>query len=247
MRDLIFCMTHLRTPYDGKLLRVWQEMIEYQNTTPFDLLIVDSASPLSLTDYLMWPEEWKWHAVNDDSRPVVRGPRDILCFGNALGHPHHDGVTSGAGSDRALMAGFQCAIDSGYDRAVYLEMDLLLARSIPFDMMTKPAACLPLVHHGKFPETGLFIADCKDMKERDFVSRYNWRGPCWPEGEYRQWQIYGDDLQLLPIKGGRDKYETAPENLAKRWPGAQWLTHAKPETMKEFLRMNLFEVLAETL
>ncbi len=149
-----------------------------------------------------------------------------------------------------MMMGFQTAIGSGYDRVVYLEMDLLFARPLQeaFDMMTKPAACLPLIDHGKFPETGLFIADAVHMERIGFIKRYNWRGPCAPEGELRQWKIYGDDLQFLPLPGMRDEGRTKPENLARDWPnGIAWLTHCTRETNKEFLEMNNFPHLAAML
>lgn len=237
-RDLVFCMTHLRNPYDGKLLRVWQEMLEPQGC---DLLIVESKSPHALSPYLQG--EWDDREIPDADGWHMRvvTPRTVLRFEDALGHPFHDGVTHGSGSDRAMMMGFRTAINSGYDRVVYLEMDLLFARPLAeaFAMMTKPAACLPLIGHGKFPETGLFIADCKHMRAIDFVNRYNWRGPCSPEGELRQWQIYGDDLQFLPFKGCRDEGSTKPENLRRDWPnGMDWITHAHPETAMEMLRMN---------
>ncbi len=251
MRTLIFCMTHLRTETEGRLLRIWQEMLEYQNTFPFDLLIVDSASPQPPGCFLMWGHEWLHVDIpDDDAQMVLREPRTILKFRDKRGHPFHDGVREACGSDRALMMGFQTAINSGYDRVVYLEMDLLFARSLQdaFDMMTKPAACLPLVSHGKFPENGLFIADCKHMQNINFVERYNWRGPCSPEGELRQWRIYGDDCQLLPFRGSRVGAEMSPEQLKRDYPdGIDWITHATIPTLQEFLRMNNFPHLAEIL
>ncbi len=149
-----------------------------------------------------------------------------------------------------MMMGFQTAINSGYDRVVYLEMDLLFAPRLneAFAMMTKPAACLPLVDHGKFPETGLFIADCAHMQKIDFVNRYNWRGPCSPEGELRQWRIYGDDLQFLPFRGARDSGQTKPGELAANWPdGIDWITHATMPVYADFLRLNDFPELAELI
>ncbi len=251
MHTLVFCMSHLRTEAEGKLLRIWQEMREYLDTFPYDLLIVDSASPLPVEDFIMWPKEWHWSVLWDWSDDIrLSGPRSVIHFNNALGHPFHDGVRQASGSDRAMMMGFQAAINSGYDRVVYLEMDLLFARPLQdaFDLMTKPAACLPLVSHGKFPETGLFIADCRYMREIKFVERYNWRGPCSPEGELRQWRIYGDALEFLPFKGCRDGGLTKPGDLARYWPdGIAWITHASLETDAEFLRLNGFPHLAEML
>jgi hypothetical protein len=249
MRTLIFCMTHLKNETDGKLLRIWQEMIEYQNTFPFDLLIVDSASPLPVRKWLLWQHEWRLTTIDDFEHLIIGGPRNIIHFTNALGHPFHDGMREASGSDRAMMMGFQTAICSGYDRVVYLEMDLLFARPLQdaFDLMIRPAACLPLIGHGKFPENGLFIADCEHMKAIDFIERYNWRGPCSPEGELRQWRIYGDDVQLLPFKGCRGCV-TKPEDLKMMFPnGMDWITHANIPTLQAFLWQNNFPHLAEML
>lgn len=244
-------MTHLRTETEGKLLRVWQEMLEEQNPFAFDLLVVDSKAPLHPADYLMWSDEWQVQIIDDFEQLLVSGPRNLIHFTNALGHPFHDGVREASGSDRALMMGFQTAVNSGYDRVVYLEMDLLFARPLQdaFDLMTKPAACLSLVSHGKFPENGLFIADCEHMKVINFIERYNWRGKTFPEGELRQWRIYGDDVQLLPFRGCRDGGATAPDDLwVKWWPeGIAWLTHAQIPTLAAFLRFNNFPHLAELL
>ncbi len=136
-----------------------------------------------------------------------------------------------------MMMGFQTAINSGYERVVYLEMDLLFARPLAeaYAMMTKPAACLPLVGHGKFPETGLFIADCKHMDAIRFVERYNWKGPCSPEGELRQWRIYGDELQFLPFDGARG------------YAGKDWTTHVTREQAIEFLKANNFSAVGDLL
>jgi len=240
-------MSYLKNETDGRLLRIWQEMIEAQNKFPFDLLIVDSKAPLNPTNYLRWEDRWQVHMIDDFEQLLISGPRNLIHFTNALGHPFHDGVREASGSDRALMMGFQTAINSSYDRVVYLEMDLLFGRPLQdaFDLMTKPAACLPLVSHGKFPENGLFIADCEHMQRINFIERYNWRGPCSPEGELRQWRIYGDDVQLLPFKGGRDGGATRPEELSAKYPeGIDWITHATLETMGEFLRMKGFPDLA---
>ncbi len=226
-------MTHLRTEWDATLLGIWRQMLEPQGC---DLLIVESKSPYEgLPD---WP---RTEIPDDDAQMAVSGPRNILAFRDKRGHPFHDGVLAGAGSDRAMMMGFQTAINSGYERVVYLEMDLLFARPLSeaFAMMTKPAACLPLVSHGKFPEVGLFIADCQHMREIDFVARYDWKGPTRPEGELRQWRIYGDDLQFLPFRGCRDANLMTPQALRRSYPdGIDWLTHVYPETALEFCRMN---------
>lgn len=229
-------MSHLRTDYEGRLLRVWQQMLEELNG-PQDLLIVDSASPLPISDYLDLTRPWYLQIAHDDQQMKTKGDRSIIRFNDKRGHPFWDNVTHGSGSDRAMMMGFQTAINSGYERVVYLEMDLLFARPLAeaYAMMTKPAACLPLVGHGKFPETGLFIADCKHMDAIRFVDRYCWRGPCSPEGELRQWRIYGDDLQFLPFDGARG------------YAGKDWTTHVTPDIARAFLKDNMMPHLAEML
>ncbi len=251
MRCLIFTMTFLKDQYAGKLLRIWQELIEWQNVGSYDLLIVDSPAVHRPQEFLKWPEEWaEYHIPNDDFQMKVQDPRTILSFKDARGHPYHDRVTHGSGSDRAMMMGFQTAANSGYDRVVYIENDLLFCKPVDwcFDQMTKPAACLPLVGHGKFPETGAWFADVKHMQSIGFVEKYNWRGPCWPEGEKRQWDIYGDDLEFLPLIGRRDEFSTKPEMLARKFPdGIDWLTHFQPSTGAAFLKMKGFAELGEML
>lgn len=250
-RTLIFCMSFLRNPYDGALLRIWQELIEWQNKGSYDLLIVDSPAKHSPTEFLNWPEEWRIQDIpDDDAQMMISGPRDILRFKNALGHPFHDGITHASGSDRAMMMGFQTAANSGYDRVVYIENDLLFFKPVDwcFEQMTKPAACLPPVSHGKFPETGAWFADVRHMQAIDFVKRYNWKGPCAPEGERRQWDIYGDDLEFLPLKGRRDMFGTPADMIERKFPdGLDWLTHFQPPTGAAALRMNGYPELAEML
>ncbi len=251
MRTLVNAMTHLRTPQEGKMLRVWQELFEWCNGTHHDLLLVDSMAPHKPIDFLWNKQDWKtqW-LVNDEHLPALTGHRTIAAFHNALGHPFHDAVRQGSGSDRAWMKGIEIAIANNYDRYVYLEMDLLYARSVEwaFGQMQKPVGCGPLVSHGKFPEVGMFFAHTEHLWKTDFVGKYNWRGPCVPEGERRMWDILGDSMQLLPIKGCRDGGLTRPEDLARNWPdGIDWLTHATVETNQEFLKLNGFPHLAEML
>ena len=129
-------------------------------------------------------------------------------------------------------------------------MDVLFAlpvRSI-FESMTKPTACGPLIDHGKFPESGLFFAHTEHLWKIDYIAKYNWRGPCYPEGEKRMWDILGNDLELLPLRGCRDLGFTKPGELADKWPeGIDYITHAHMPVNAEFLRMNGFHDLAELL
>lgn len=242
-KDLLFCMTHIRLEEQANIFRVWQELAFSLNDC--DLLIVESKSPLA-------PETWltgDWDR-QDAAAPKITKPRTLAAFPDALGHPYYDKITHGAGSDRAWMKGFEIAIENGYDRVAYIEADILCAKPISdiFNQMIKPAACGPLVSHGKFPETGLFFADCNHLKQTDFISKYNWQGPCWPEGEKRAWDILGDSLEILPLRGVRDEWLSTPRLFRRRWEqGVDYVTHAKPEVLREFLRMTDHQDLTELL
>ncbi len=247
MRTLIYCMTHLRTPLECKLLKIWWELLARQNTN-FDALIVDSAAAFWPGDILPgWHVQW---LVNDDHIPTICQSQTIAAFHNSLGHPWYDQIKAGSGSDRAQMKGFEIAIANNYDRVAYIEMDVLFARSVDwaFELMEKPTGCGPLVEHGQFPDNGLFFAYTQHLWKIDYVKRYNWRGPTQPAGEKRMWDILGDDLHILPIRGRRDIAETKAADLARHWPdGIDYITHALPETFAEFLRINNHSDLAEIL
>lgn len=252
MRTLVQCMTHLKHDIDCKLFRVWLELLGQQSDDPnTDLLIVDSASPIPVESVIPNPQNFRrqW-LVNDDHIPQMQWRASIAKFRDALGHPYHDGVKERSGPCRAWMKGIEIAIASGYNRYVYLEADLLYAKPIAwaFDQKTKPVACGPLIDHGKFPEVGVFFADTEHLWKCDFVERYNWRGPCVPEGERRMWDILGDNLEMLPLKGDRDQWQTPPEMFARKWPdGCDYITHYRLDTAAEFLKMNGFGDLVELL
>ncbi len=245
MRTLVCVQTHLRTEDETKLLRIWAEL-RFRNDREHDWLIIDSASPLN---YALASEEWdkRW-LLNDDHIVTTRGPRTFAKFRDALGHPFHQGVLQRSGSDRAFIKMLEIAIASGYDKFAYIEMDLLFALPVQsiFDRMTKPCACGPLVSHGKFPETGLLFFDVEYIWKKDLIGKYNWRGSVIPEGEKRLWNILGDDLELLPLRGHRDGGSTKPGELAELWPeGCDFITHATMPVFADFLRLNHFSELAD--
>jgi hypothetical protein len=247
MRTLVAVQTHLRTPDEVTLFKLWQ-LMRHRSDDAHDWLVVDNASPLAPE---LYPHGWDVRLiVNDDHVPQTRARRSIVRFCNKLGHPFHDGVRQASGSDRAFCKMLEIAIASDYQRFAYIEMDVLFALSVQsiFDRMTKPCACGPLVDHGKFPEMGLFFADVEHLWRIDFITKYNWRGKCEPEGELRAWQILGDALELLPLKGARDGGYTLPAQLASKYPdGIDYLTHAHMGTYAEFLRLNNLPELANLL
>ncbi len=243
MRTLIATQAHLRTPDEQRLLRIWETMRLGDGK---DLLIVDNASPLPLD---LKQTFWMTRLImNDDHVPKLLRSFTIARFRDALGHPFHDAVLERSGSDRAFIKMLEIAIASGYDKFAYIEMDLLFALPVAsiFERMTKPCACGPLVSHGKFPETGLLFFDVEYIWKHDVIGRYNWRGSVIPEGEKRLWNILGDDLELLPLRGHRDGGSTKPGELAELWPdGIDFLTHATMPVYADFLRLNNFPELAE--
>ncbi len=246
MRTLVCVQTHLRTPDEVKLLRVW-ERLRALNDSEHDWLIVDSASPLMPELEQAWDIRLLLH---DDHVPETRAHRTMVRFRDKRGHPFHDGVLIGSGSDRGFIKMLEVAIASGYARLAYIEMDVLFVLPVAsiFERMTQPCACGPLVNHGKFPELGLFFADLQYLWGTNFIGKYNWKGPVVPEGELRAWQILGDAMELLPLRGARDGGYTLPEQLAENYPeGIDYLTHATMATNAEFLRYNNLPELARLL
>jgi hypothetical protein len=243
MRTLIACQSHLRTDDECRLLRVWDHMRRQLDQT--DLLIIDNASPLPL----ILDSWWNLQPIDDDDHvPDMMEPAMVAKFKDALGHPFHDGVLQRSGSDRAFIKMLEIAIASGYDKFAYIEMDLLFALPVQgiFDRMTKPCACGPLVNHGKFPETGLLFLDVEYIWKTGFIDKYNWKGSVVPEGEKRMWNILGDNLEMLPLRGHRDAGLTKPGELAALWPdGIDFLTHAHMGVYADFLRLNNFPELAD--
>lgn len=236
MRTLVACMTHIREPVQMDLLRTWYNLSQKLNPG-VDYLMVDSASPIC--PMLHMGDGWNiHHLADDDDTPIQDCPKLFARFKDALGHPNYDAKATGAGSDRAWMKIFEIAIASQYDRLAYIEADVLFVRPIAeiFERMRKPNACAPMVYHGVFPETGLFFATPAHLERVGFVRKYNWRGPCYPAGEYRAWNILYESLQLLPLKGERNRFRTAYDQLDEHFPdGLDFLTHAYMTTQAAFL------------
>jgi hypothetical protein len=60
------------------------------------------------------------------------------------------------------------------------------------------------------------------------------------------WNILGDNLEMLPLRGHRDAGLTKPGELAELWPdGIDFLTHAHMGVYADFLRLNNFPELAD--
>ena len=246
MRTLVAVQTHIRTPDEQKLLQVWFKMREALDSI-HHLLVVDNASPLPF----VLKGGWGVHRIlHDDHVPLADSRTTMVKFRDALGHPFHQGVLERSGSDRAFIKMLEIAIASGYDKFAYIEMDLLFALPVQsiFERMTKPCACGPLVGHGKFPETGLLFLDVEYIWKHDVIGKYNWKGSVVPEGEKRLWNILGDDLEILPLRGRRDGASMKAGELPEIWPdGIDFITHAHMSVYADFLRLNNFPELVDLL
>lgn len=235
MRTLVACMTYIRTKAQMDLLLTWYALSRKLNPG-VDYLIVDSASPICPLMHL--PDGWNVHHFrNDDEIPKQDCPRLFARFGEALGHPNYDRVTNRAGSDRAWMKIMEIAIASKYDLLAYLEADILCVQPVArlSNAMHKPSACAPMVYHGVFPETGIFLAKTVHLSRVGFVRKYDWknRDVQAEAGETRAWNILYEGLEFLPLKGERNCFRTEAHQYDEHFPdGLDFLTHAYPSTLK---------------
>lgn len=253
MKTLIFSQCFIKDEEQGKLLGASLALARRLNPG-FDILLLDNASPIQP----MFANGWRMAAV--EGKPVTLGYDHCLRFPDSIGHfspkfnAEHDNPRDGPG--RAIMTGLQIAMDSGYDRAVYLESDALFAKPFEdgFAQMTKPTAMLPRTKWGYLETNVMWFSDLKWLKDFDLIARYNWpaqskhtQGPN-NEGERHYERILGAYLQILNYKGGRgDNYLTA-RNMRMLFPrGIDFVTHCDMAGYAEFLRINGHDDLAEKM
>lgn len=188
-------------------------------------LIVDSASPAL-------PERI------DGGMGVMFEP-----FQDNIGH------LSRAGRDgwgRAFVKGLEWADRFGYDFAVHVEADLLMARPVApiIDKMARHGvgAAAPIAHPYQYIETALLFLDMRWVRESEFIARYDWANPppAGPLPELRVEAILGDKFWPLPLRGARNDLGTiTAKNMGQVFPqGISWLTHANTATFRAFLALN---------
>lgn len=238
MKTLILTQCHLKTEQQGRLLGTTVRLAQRLNPG-YDVLLMDNASPIDPTPFL--PKD-----------PAV----EIERFPDAIGHFSHKFADEREdrrdGPGRAIMTGLQAAIDSGYDRLVYLEDDCLFARPFEegFAQMTKPVACLPRGRWGYLDWNMFWVADLAWLKASRFIERYDWptqkQGPG-NEGERIYENLLVPNLNVLPFKGGRGEGYVNAHNLRAVYPACDFLTHVDRECYAEFLRMNGHNDLADKL
>lgn len=245
MKTLLHCSTHLDDSVQVKTLRAWLRLANELNRGKVDVMLVDSPGKIDVREVAL-PGYWRDIRLNhEDEIPVLNGiNQHMVRFRDAIGHPVHDNLECRSGPDRAWMRAIEIAIASGYDRVVYIESDILCLRPVSwaFDQMHKPVGTGGPIPGQSFDEVALFFADVEYLWRTNFVGKFDWKGPTKPEGESRMMQILDDDRQVLPLRGNRDEMRTGPDELATAYPaGLDYLTHARPETLQAFLRMNGME------
>lgn len=252
-KTLILTQCYVTTEERGRLLAVNLELIRRLNPG-FHILLIDNASPIpAVIEGSEGFEEWELEELR------LEGHLNVFRFDESIGHFSHkfvderDPLTARDGPGRAIMTGLRIAINSGYDRCVYVEDDCLFAKPLEegFSQMRKPVACLPRGRYGYLETNVMWFADLHWLDKFDLIGRYDWptqkQGPG-REGERIYEAILGEHLQVLPYKGGRGEGFTNKKNLTAIYPeGVDFITHVSRETYAEFLRLNGFKDLASKL
>lgn len=228
MTALIWQQVHLRSEGQAKLFSVSQALIRRLNPDA-DILTIDNNSPI-------------------DPRPYAQPDGLWFKFRDSIGHYFHDGKAARDGPGRGHSVAWSIAMAAGYDRAAYVEADCLLAKPAQwaFDQMVKPVAAEPGCKY--YPEAdwhAWFVRDLRWFKAFDFVGKYDWPSRVGepggePPGELIYLRIFGDELQTLPLRGGRgDAIGLTLGNFHQLYPdGIDIVTHVDTDVYCEFLRVN---------
>lgn len=200
-----------------------------------------------------------WVRLKNETDKMPEGGPSIFRFPDSIGHFSHKFVDERPpeeardGPGRAHMTALRIAINSGYERVVFIEDDAMFFRPFEegFAQMTKPFACLPRGKWGYLDWNVFWINDLAWLDKFDFIGRYDWQnqrqGPG-QEGERKYEWILGDNLQVLPFKGGRGEGFINEKNLRAVYPdGCDWSTHVSHATFAELLRWHGHDDLAAKL
>lgn len=213
--------------YGQRLVEMWADLAINLNPGT-DMLVVDSASPVSPAKFLA-------------SRPT-----DIFTFSDNIGHIN---TTSRDGWGRAFCKGVEIAIDRGYEYLAYMDVDIMLARPVGpiIEKMARSgvkAAC-PMDCQYNFLENGLMFLDVAYLRDSDFVRRYDWPSRTRsadameiPEMVFER--LMEDVLFTLPLRTYRDDMKRiTPNNIEHAFPyGIDAITHmASIECYERFLEM----------
>lgn len=248
MRTLLFQSVHLQNDAEARLFDVACTLLRRLNPG-MDLLLVDNASPIAPASIVR--DAAILDLQHDDGSAVLREPVTICRFPDAIGHLSKGGQRDGPG--RALCAGVRIAIDNGYDRLFYQEQDALcgLPAEWFFARMHKPVACQQRCKRHKWLDWNVWPSMVRYLKDADFIGNYNWhaRNPeTFEEAERWNERFFGDQLQVIPVRGERWEGDLTVEQFRETYSGGcDLITHVGLDVHAEWLRMNHFNDLAERL
>ena len=158
-KTLIWQQLHIRSEGQGRLWAVSHELIRRLNPDA-DLMVIDNASPLDAMQFVpgsKWaicrlPEQFdpceQQVPLLGPGRHHAKATPAFIRFKESLGHffhGHSHGLPVRDGPGRAHSLAWTIAMDSGFDRAVYIEADALFAHPVSwgFDRMARHVACQP--------------------------------------------------------------------------------------------------------
>jgi len=223
MKILIYSGVFCQNEENRETVKLWGRLTAHLNPD-IDIMVFDSCSPFN-PDYFL-PNRIHIHHFTDNPGHLSQGGRD--------------------GAGRTFCAGIEYAHEQGYDYAIHLESDMLLARPLRalIEKMAaagvKAAACF--IPQYQFFEYGICAMHIPTMVEKKFFDRYDWENsPKWPIPERRLGELLGDDLFIIPWFGARnDQHQIHPHTLAQAFPysPADFLTHCSLELAMAFLEMN---------
>lgn len=223
MRVLIFGTVYCDTKEKQELATHWWRLHNEVNPG-CDLMMVDSASPLSVTD-------------------GVPFNTTTMQLGDNIGHLARKGQD---GWGRAFCAGLHYAVTHGYDYVAHIEGDSLFRKPVvkfcEFMEEQTLGAFVCGVNGTRYQEfswveTGIMFFSVPYIKDSQFVSRYNW-----PDGKSKQypntpeaviWNMLREDRQLntVPIRVMRDdKNQLTLDNIRK----FDWISHTSPNLFRKF-------------
>lgn len=222
--------------YKGDVVRLWLDLAVKLNPDT-DILLVDSRSPVNLSEVLGIPR--------DDVHGTVH------VFEENIGHLN---TTGRDGWGRAFCWGVEYAIEHGYDYLAYIDADIIFTQSVwptieKMHLFDVKVAMPPALNYA-FCENGIMFAEVNYLRATDFVARYDWPNrtratACAEIPEMVCERIFGDDLFLLPIRALRDSVgRLTVNNVEHAFPyGMDALTHVRDfRVYQKFVAMKGIEL-----
>lgn len=227
-RTLIVGTTYCDSDFKRALLQIWASLAD-KFSPDCDVLIVDSASPIKPIEHL--PGYTQKIIKDEDWVPKLTVRRNILSFQTDVGRLDKGGKD---GPGQALCKAINTAIYNEYDYVAHIETDLLFPRPVKpiTDKLRKHGikCAAPFDPMFSFMETQLMFLDVKWLRDKNYVSEYDWTKM--QRTEYHEiWmeRFAGGDLFALPLRGCRnDMDKITVNNFSLAYPfGCDYMTHTK--------------------